>query len=244
MTEPGHRRFMRQIEDGQARPVNGKQRFRFRCSQCGACCRDNEILLKPYDIYRLSRSLGVRTAEFLNTYCVTYVGKDSGLPLVMLRFLEDGRGACPFLRNGTCAVHADRPSVCRLFPLGAVGGTGRPKRFYLQPTQCPGYGRGKPKKLRHWLKESGLREYLAQNERFFALVGSLMRSGVLKARRPVILFVIEQLLYNSDDVLPSVAERKRVPVPTEWPAMFGMVEEELTRLTEAFMSVLQEKDAA
>jgi len=247
MSEPIHKRFFHQIEDGEARPLNKKDRFAFKCTCCGVCCHDNQILLKSYDIFRLTRSLGLTTKEFLARHCVRYVGKDSGLPLVMLKFLEDEKGACPFLEGRKCAVHEDRPSVCRLYPLGTMGQRGEAAKFYLQPASCPGHGRGKPQTLRSWLKASGLHDYMPENERFFKLITSVVKTGILKSESPTLLMIMGELLYNFDTLVPEVAKRRKLPVPTEWPQIFDIIEREVLHIAEGLKGVLdklEKKDAA
>ena len=83
--------------------------FGFTCSRCLHCCRDKRIQVNPYEIARLSRSLGIGTTEFRARH--TEAGNGTSLA-----FKADG--ACEFLGPEGCSVHADRPLVCRLYPLG------------------------------------------------------------------------------------------------------------------------------
>jgi Fe-S-cluster containining protein len=70
------------------------------------------IPLGPYEVARLARNRGVSTTEFLATYAT-----QSG---TALRSRDDG--ACVFLEERGCGVHADRPLACRLYPLGRIVG--------------------------------------------------------------------------------------------------------------------------
>ena len=81
--------------------------FAYSCSRCLACCRFKTIQINPYEIARLAGNRGVSTTEFIDRFTtnggtVLYVKQD---------------GTCIFLDAGGCSVHADRPLVCRLYPI-------------------------------------------------------------------------------------------------------------------------------
>jgi len=82
--------------------------FSYACRRCNSCCRNKRIQVNPYEIARLARALGVSTSEARARFT-----KDSAL-------LQNSDGSCAFLTPEGCGVHADRPLVCRLFPLGRV----------------------------------------------------------------------------------------------------------------------------
>ncbi len=83
--------------------------FGYVCNRCSRCCRDKHIQLDPYEIARLARAKGQSVGEFRTTFTVRGQG-------TALRQKQDG--TCVFLGAGGCEVHADRPLVCRLYPLG------------------------------------------------------------------------------------------------------------------------------
>ncbi len=58
---------------------------------------------------RLARSLGITTRAFAEHHT------EDGLGVHLKR---EASGACEFLGPKGCTVHADRPLVCRLYPLG------------------------------------------------------------------------------------------------------------------------------
>lgn len=82
--------------------------FSYRCRRCSLCCRDKLIQVNPYEIARLSRALGISTTVFIRYHL------EPDRPY--LRRCEDG--ACIFLGPEGCTVHANRPLVCRVYPLG------------------------------------------------------------------------------------------------------------------------------
>lgn len=82
--------------------------FAYSCSRCLICCRFKTIQLNPYEIARLASNRGLSTTLFIERFTT-----NSG---TYLQSKQDG--TCIFLDAGGCSVHADRPLVCRLYPLG------------------------------------------------------------------------------------------------------------------------------
>lgn len=74
-------------------------------------------MLTGIDVLNIARAKNVPTATVLEKYTRRYIGKDSGLPIVVLKEREYD-GSCPMLRNGKCEIHELKPMVCKLFPLG------------------------------------------------------------------------------------------------------------------------------
>jgi uncharacterized protein len=73
------------------------------------------IQVNPYEVLRLARGLGLSTGDFIDRF----VDADR----VALR--RSAVGTCVFLGDSGCTVHADRPLVCRLYPLGRIVRAGR-----------------------------------------------------------------------------------------------------------------------
>jgi Fe-S-cluster containining protein len=82
--------------------------FSYTCHRCSRCCVDKLIQVNPYEVARLARNRGLEAAAFKARYT------DGA------RLLQDEDGRCVFLGEAGCTVHADRPLVCRLFPLGRI----------------------------------------------------------------------------------------------------------------------------
>ena len=83
--------------------------FGYECHRCLRCCRDKHIQLNPYEVARLARHRDETTTAFREA-CT-----EDGAGVSLLRTAD---GACIFLGETGCTVHADRPLVCRLYPLG------------------------------------------------------------------------------------------------------------------------------
>ena len=93
-----------------------QERFGYTCHRCLRCCHHKIIHVDPYEISRLARNRGVTTTDFR----VRWTMDGAGTTLA-----QTDDGACVFLGTEGCTVHADRPLVCRLYPLGRhviVGG--------------------------------------------------------------------------------------------------------------------------
>ena len=85
--------------------------FSYACHACSRCCHDKIIHVNPYEVGRLAQNLNLSTTEVLSRY--TTANGDN--------FKQTEQGACVFLTGQGCGVHADRPLVCRLYPLGRRG---------------------------------------------------------------------------------------------------------------------------
>lgn len=101
-----------------------ESRFAYACHGCRRCCHGMRIRVNPYEVARLARHRGISTTELLERYTIA-----GGTELAVT-----GTGACVFLTDAGCGVHADRPLVCRLYPLGRhVAGDGTETFSELSP---------------------------------------------------------------------------------------------------------------
>ena len=79
----------------------------------------------PHEILGMSRVLGIGSTEFLALYT-----DNQGTTL-----RSEADGPCVFLTSSGCRVHARRPLVCRLYPLGRSTDERGEERFALFPAQ-------------------------------------------------------------------------------------------------------------
>jgi Fe-S-cluster containining protein len=104
----------------------------FECSKCGACCREDSMLITVTgsDIARISRALELSPEETLRALDFYIDDQKRPVPLglqgiptpltergpaiIALKKMENGD--CIFLKDDLCMVHAIRPIVCRSFP--------------------------------------------------------------------------------------------------------------------------------
>lgn len=127
------------------------------CFGCSACCRGmgRSIILDPMDIMRLSQGLGLSFSELLESKIELNVVDGIILPNIKMGEEED---ACGFLNeNGRCSIHAFRPGVCRLFPLGRFYEE-KGFRYFLQSHECPKEDKSKVK-IRNWVGIPNLKAY-------------------------------------------------------------------------------------
>jgi Fe-S-cluster containining protein len=77
-----------------------------RCSNCGVCCTETEMLLSKKDIKRL-QAKGYSASRFVR------YDKDG------YARLRNRNGYCVFYDSKArrCSVYADRPSGCRVYPV-------------------------------------------------------------------------------------------------------------------------------
>lgn len=109
--------------------------FKFHCTMCGKCCIHREdILLSPWDIYNMSKELGLKPEELFERYCEVYIGSDSRVPIIRLK----PRGSikrCPLLKSRKCMVHKAKPTVCAMYPIGRCLIAANPKEGLNDITQ-------------------------------------------------------------------------------------------------------------
>ena len=127
------------------------------CSGCSSCCRGmgQSIVLDPYDIYQLQAATGQTFAQLMQDMIELHV--EDGLILPSVR-MQDGTDACGFLNSvGRCSIHAHRPGLCRLFPLGR-NYDDRGLRYFLLEDACRIQNRTKVK-IKKWLGIDSLSKY-------------------------------------------------------------------------------------
>lgn len=156
-----------------AEPLNATNQFHFHCHAGLACfnrcCQRPTIILKPYDIMRLRRRLGITSTAFLARYTLSLVEEASRLPLRLLALRDPETGGCPFLDAATgCTVYADRPAACRLFPViqgSSWTDAGVSDAYFLKKLPfCQGFGPGPAWTLAQWHSDQGLAPYDQQNQ--------------------------------------------------------------------------------
>lgn len=128
--------------------------FPFRCHACGQCCAHIQgTPLKSYDVYKLSRRLGKSPAELVGPVLNPV---DAGfMPLPTLKTATGG--FCVLLRGSLCSVHADKPLVCRMFPVEQERRRGR-YAYRFTPDEEERCGVDRKVVLREWLAAVGEEE--------------------------------------------------------------------------------------
>lgn len=151
---------IREISDGKLYSLNDMVKADCGdCAGCSACCKGmgNSIILDPLDVYRLETGLHMDFQRLLNGFIELNVVDGVILPNLKMSGAEE---ACAFLnKEGRCQIHAIRPGICRLFPLGRLyREEGKGFDYFLQIYECKKENRSKIK-VRKWLDTPDLKQY-------------------------------------------------------------------------------------
>ena len=151
--------------------------FSYTCNACSRCCYDKRIIVNPYELARLARNRGISTTEVIAQFT-----EDGGTALTV-----KPNGACIFLGRNGCTVHADRPLVCRLYPLGRVvqpDGSETYVEFEPHPDTAGVYGQEST--IGAYVESQGAGPYITAADRYYALLVKLMQAfGTLTGKSSI-----------------------------------------------------------
>ena len=143
----------------------------YTCHRCRRCCSNKRIRVNPYEVYRLARNRGMSTTEFLGAHTLC-----GGTELA-----RRDDGTCVFLTEEGCGVHADRPFVCRLYPLGRRVVAGEPDAYFITETHPESEGVfGGDGTVEAFLESQGARPFSDAADRYYDL---LLRLADVMSRR-------------------------------------------------------------
>jgi Fe-S-cluster containining protein len=129
------------------------------CMGCqSVCCHGmgKTIILDPLDAYRLSSELQMPMEEMLSNG--VELNLVDGMILPNLKMAGD-KEQCIFLaEDKRCKIHAARPGICRLFPLGRYWEDETHFKYILQTGQCHKSNLSKIK-VKKWLDTADLQQY-------------------------------------------------------------------------------------
>ena len=146
-----------EISDGKLYDANDL--VKADCNDCKGCCdcckgMGESITLDPYDVYRLITGLNVSFEILLADKVALDMYDGIILPHLNMNGPEE---ACAFLNEeGRCSIHAIRPGICRLFPLGRIYENGDFK-YFLQVNECSNKNRTKVK-VKKWIDTPELKK--------------------------------------------------------------------------------------
>ncbi len=166
---------------GMEKRLQRRDTFAFSCHKklaCfNSCCRNKDLLLTPYDLLRLKKALKIHSDELLTSYTLYRLDPGSGFPVISLKMQDDSKKNCPFLSPEGCSVYEDRPTACRLFPLGRATGVNKDPSdrqeeffFLLDIPGCLGIKEKRQISIEAWLDDQGLLPYTAMNNRMLDLI--------------------------------------------------------------------------
>ena len=130
----------------------------------GHCCRDVTIVLTPYDVLRMKRSLGIDSSEFLEQVHAAPAERRAEIPH---RDSEDGRGeqALPVPvrdRAAASTATARGHAACTRWAWPSRNRrrlTDMPFHFVIQEDICKGHGEGVSLSVREWIECQGIQEF-------------------------------------------------------------------------------------
>ena len=135
------------------------ERPHFECTKCGACCRDESLLVTVTgsDIVRITSALGLSSNEILKAidFYILSDGITTPIGLEQIPSVETERGSayialkkmdngdCIFLKDDLCMIHPVRPVVCKSFPF-TFNDSDKEWSWGLSAKReiCPGLGTG------------------------------------------------------------------------------------------------------
>jgi len=207
------------------RLATADEAFSYACNGCGRCCHDKRIAVSPYEIARLAETRGTSTGTILANHTA-----ESG---TVLRFTETG---CTFLVGGQCTVHAGRPLVCRLYPLGRyVDPDGRATFVEVEPHPESEGIYGADGTVADWLAAQGALPYIEAAkrtfERFEKLLALVDRDAIAAALGTAEPVASDWL--DVDAVVARASAAAGVPVPSDVEARYAMYLDALDRWIDA-----------
>ncbi len=132
------------------------------CRGCSDCCRmDPLIVLDPCDAVALCHAENRSFEELLEETVELRLIDGLILPVLKMKEAEGGgASSCSYLEeDGRCRIHALRPGICRMYPLGRAWENG--DFFYIyQVNECTHPG-GAKIRVRKWLGIQDLPRYEA-----------------------------------------------------------------------------------
>ena len=149
---------LEEISDGRLYGLNDMVKADCNdCKGCSACCQGmgGSIVLDPFDVYRLEKGLSQSFEELLATSLELQVVDGIILPNLKMAGAEE---RCTFLNSeGRCSIHAFRPGICRIFPLGRYY-EGESFQYFLQIHECTNKNRSKVK-VHKWIDMLDAKKY-------------------------------------------------------------------------------------
>lgn len=125
-----------EISDGKLYDINDL--VAASCNGCkgnASCCHGmgNTIILDPFDLFRICANLNTTFEELLKDRIELNIVDGVILPNLKM---AGNTESCAFLKdNGKCSIHAFRPGICRIFPLGRYY-ENRDFKYFLQRNEC------------------------------------------------------------------------------------------------------------
>lgn len=187
---------LKDISDGKIYGLNDMVKVcADHCRGCSACChgRGDTVTLDPLDVHSLKKELS-KSFEHLLEHGISLTVSE-GLVRPSIQMTEDRDPRCVFLNEqGRCSIHAFRPGLCRLFPLGRVYEEGR-LGYILLAGECVRENRTK-EKVRKWIDMPNMAAYEAYLIRWHGFIkkvqAQVLQSEEDDLRKQLNMFVLQK----------------------------------------------------
>ena len=151
---------MTEHEQKYAVRVTPSEKIRFRCTLCGACCRNvkETVPVSCQDAFYLTKHLrdqGIDiycVDQFLEQYAEPALLDECGFFVYFLKSVGEDN-ACIFLKENRCSVQEAKPLACRLYPF-MVDPNGSGSFRYLYSSERAHHFRGPVVETRSWMKKN------------------------------------------------------------------------------------------
>ena len=152
---------LKDISDGKVYGLNDMVKVcANHCEGCSACChgRGDTVTLDPLDMHSLKKELSQTFDQLLERGISLSVSEGLIRPSMGMTEGKDPR--CVYLNEqGRCSIHAFRPGLCRLFPMGRIYENGK-LGYILLTGECVRENRTK-EKVRKWIDMPNMPAYEA-----------------------------------------------------------------------------------
>lgn len=220
MSEP---KYINPDSDGKFYTVKDMARTNCNdCKGCHACCTDmgDSILLDPYDLWQFATKESMFFAEMMQDGKIALTQEN--FMLVPYLCMNEQKNTCCFLNEeGRCSVHASRPGICRLFPLGRDFQRGELSYILLQKL-CPA---NKSKiRIEKWIgivRVNEYQEFLLKWHKFRMTMQQYLKEASSMEQKQMNLYLIKQF-YACNYAMQSELE------------FFDSISDKINKIYEAF----------
>lgn len=181
-------------------PITNRQPVKFKCSACGACCKNvrDSIVLEPLDAFRIvcekMKNGCTNSADDILWNIADLKELSRGFNVFVLRTVNDS-GVCGMLENNRCTIYSVRPRTCRLYPFTAEPCPEEHRiKWYLCTEQAHHFGSGTIT-AREWQRKNISKEdeeYLYEECRVLPELGVILRkvpeSNLQQAEQLVVVY--------------------------------------------------------
>ena len=127
--------------------------LRFKCKNCGSCCKNTMIVLYPFDIKNICAHLNLTSTKFHQQYSIFSLDETK-----IERCLLRNRPDCPFRADRQCQIYPSRPIRCRLYPIGRYFEEDK-ITYIIAEQNCLGFESGKKQTIAEWLKQQEITQF-------------------------------------------------------------------------------------